>query len=473
MSRQKMIYAVVGVCLMAGAIGAGFWGYRQWQNLQATPTESPEPTALPPGVTVPVKLSQQARKNLGLVAKPLQPTTYWRVIDLPGVVADRPGISDRGVVAPIAGIVTQIHAFPGATIAPDAPLFTLRLVSESLHTSQLELYKATREIEISQRQRERLSELAQSGALAKSRIIEIDNQIDRLQATVDAYRQDLQARGLMKERIAAAAKGEFVTEMVVRAPGEKALRTTAVVLAANAEAEPPQLPFSFELQSLNVELGQQVDAGSVLCHLADHRTLLIEGHGFKDDMPLVQEAARNGWEVEVDLDAQPADKNTAPTTDRWPPFPKKLKINHLSNTVDEQTRTFAFFLPLENQWQDYTQDNVTRLLWRFRPGSRVRLRVAVEKLENVFVVPQQAVVREGPEAFVFRQNGDLFDRRPVHVLYEDRLNSVLANDGALSPGFYVAQSGAASLNRVMKAQAASGAPANVHVHPDGTVHGAH
>jgi hypothetical protein len=238
-----------------------------------------------------------------------------------------------------------------------------------------------------------------------------------------------------------------------------------MALAAEDEQVSKRLPFSFELQSLNVELGQQVDAGYVLCHLADHRTLLIEGHGFKDDMPLVQEAARNGWDVEVDLDA--------PASDQWPPFSRKLKIDHLSNTVDPQTRTFAFFLPLENQWHAYTQEGATRLLWRFRPGSRVRLRVAVEKLENVFVVPQPAVVREGPEAFVFRQNGDLFDRRPVHVVYEDRLHAVLANDGSVSPGFYIAQSGAASLNRVLKAQAASSAPANVHVHPDGTVHGAH
>ena len=32
---------------------------------------------------------------------------------------------------------------------------------------------------------------------------------------------------------------------------------------------------------------------------------------------------------------------------------------------------------------------------------------------------------------------------------------------------------AASLNRVLKAQSASGLPAGFHVHADGTVHGAH
>ena len=62
---------------------------------------------------------------------------------------------------------------------------------------------------------------------------------------------------------------------------------------------------------------------------------------------------------------------------------------------------------------------------------------------------------------------------PVHVLHEDRLNVVLANDNTIPSGAYIAQGSAASLNRVLKAQMASGQPANVHVHADGTVHAAH
>lgn len=464
---RSVLYFFGALLVIAALVAGGLWSYGEWRRRQAVPasgsTEAEHEHHDEPDAVVPVKLSPQARKNLGLQSKPLQPTTHWRFIELPGVVVDRPGISDRGVVAPITGTITAIHAFPGVTVAPEAPLFTLRLVSESLHASQLELFKATREIEISQRQLKRLTELVQSGALPKARIIEIENQIERTEATVDAYRQDLQARGLSPERIDAAAKGEFITEMIVRAPGEK-VRQLSAVRPVNHE-EPQELPFSFEVQSLNVELGQQVNAGEVLCHLADHRNLLIEGRGFEDDMPRVQEAARNGWELEIDLDE--------PASARWPPLAKKFRIDHLSNTVDPQTRTFSFFLPLENQWQAYEQDGTTRLLWRFRPGSRLRLRVAVEKFENVFVVPQGAVVREGPEAFVFRQNGDYFDRRPVHVLYEDRLSAVLANDGALSPGTYVAQSSAASIQRVLKAQASSGQPADMHVHADGSVHGAH
>ena len=90
----------------------------------------------------------------------------------------------------------------------------------------------------------------------------------------------------------------------------------------------------------------------------------------------------------------------------------------------------------------------------------------------MIVLPAGAVGREGPEAFVFRQNGDLFNRIPVHVLHEDRLRIVLEQDDDLTPGLYLAQNSAASLNRVLKAQAASGVRADVHVHADGSTHAA-
>jgi cobalt-zinc-cadmium efflux system membrane fusion protein len=384
---------------------------------------------------------------------------------VPGFVTDRPGISDRGVVAPITGVVTKIHAYPGDTVEPNAPLFSLRITSESLHASQLELFKATREIEIARKELERLGDVAQSGAIPRSRTIEIESQIQRVNVNVQAYRQDLLARGLPEERIEAVARGEFVTEIVVDAPSQQALRVAEIVLTAGEEQPPQQIPFSFELQRLNVELGQQVDAGEVLCYLADHRALLIEGHGFKNDMPLIQQAAKSGLPLEVEYE-QRAESG-------WPPSTRALTIHHVANTIDKESRTFSFYLPLDNQWQAYTRDGESRLLWQFRPGDRVRLHVSVEELKGVFVLPQAALVREGPEAFVFRQNGDLFDRKPVHVLHEDRTHVVLANDGSVREGAFIAQNAAASLNRVLKAQAASGLPADVHVHADGTVHGAH
>jgi cobalt-zinc-cadmium efflux system membrane fusion protein len=159
--------------------------------------------------------------------------------------------------------------------------------------------------------------------------------------------------------------------------------------------------------------------------------------------------------------------------EHWPDLKQAFHIRHLANTIDINSRTFDFYIPLTNQSRDYQQDGQTFIVWRFRPGQRVRLHVPVEELKDVIVLPSEAVVREGPEAYVFRQNGDLFNRISVQVLHEDRLNIVLANDGSITPGLYLAQNAAASLNRVLKAQAASGMRADVHVHADGTVHASH
>ncbi len=455
------------ICCAVALLAAIAW--RGWRELRSPSRAEAEPdaTSSPPSEVgaAPLRLSSQARANLKLESKPLKSTTYWRTVEFPAVIVDRPGVTDRGVVAPVTGVVTKIHAFPGDTIEPLAPLFTLRLLSDSLYDSQLELFKATKDAELAQRQLERISEAAQSGALPQSRLIDLENQIERYTATIQAYRQDLKARGLPTDQIEAAAQGEFVTEIVVRAPGDPEPDDAAVAASESTEASADRAPFAFEVQSLAVELGEHIDAGEVLCHLADHRDLLIEGRGFKDDMPLIQEAVKNGWEAEAEFQST--------SSGDWPPLPEKLPIDHVANAVDPATRTFAFYLPLANQWQTYTRDGNSRLLWRFRPGSQLRLRVPVEKFENVFVVPQAAIVWEGPEAFIFRQNGDFFDRRPVHVVVEDRLNAVIAADSGVRAGFYVAQNAAASLNRIMKSQASAGAPAGVHVHPDGTTHAAH
>jgi multidrug efflux pump subunit AcrA (membrane-fusion protein) len=109
------------------------------------------------------------------------------------------------------------------------------------------------------------------------------------------------------------------------------------------------------------------------------------------------------------------------------------------------------------------------MLWRFRPGQKVRILVRVEQIDNVFVLPADAITREGPEAFVFSQNVNTFERKSVRVLLQDRQHAVIANDGSLVPGTYVVQSAAAQLNRMLKA-GSSGVPKGFHIHADGSLH---
>ena len=199
--------------------------------------------------------------------------------------------------------------------------------------------------------------------------------------------------------------------------------------------------------------------------LSNHQQLYIEGHAFKKEASLLSMVAEKSLPIEAEF----TEDDGLP----WSAVHQKLAIRHLANTIDPDSRTLSFFIPLENQSRGYEKDGQYFSVWRFRPGQRVRLRVPVEELKDVLVLPSSAIVREGPEAFVFQQNGDLFNRLSVNVVHQDRLQVVLANDGSVTPGLYLAQNSAAALNRVLKAQAASGMRADIHVHADGTTHAAH
>jgi hypothetical protein len=62
-------------------------------------------------------------------------------------------------------------------------------------------------------------------------------------------------------------------------------------------------------------------------------------------------------------------------------------------------------------------------------------------------------VDEGAEAYVYRQNGDSFERVAVTVEYRDGRSAVIANDGALFPGDVVADRGAYQMHLAAKNQA--------------------
>ena len=449
--------------LFGGLIAAGYLTRDRWQPLLAKPTppaaahdDHDEPAT--PAADI-LELSVQARKNLGLVSRPATISTFRRTIDLPGQVVDRPGLSDRGVTSPAAGIVTIIHAFPGDIVRPGDRLFTLRLLGETVQNAQAELFQVTREIELETEKQNRLKQIGE-GVIAPVRLIEIEQQLRRLQATSQGHRQELLTHGLTQAEITGVAKGQFVTTIDVTAPTSRA----AQAVASNDSNSAAGL-MTYEVQELRIDLGSQVQAGQLLGMLADHRQLFIAGHAFKRETTLLEGTAQAGWPIEVEF---AEDEPTA-----WPPLSQRFEIHHFSNSIDPETRTLDFFIPLTNQSRRYTRADETFVVWRFRPGQRVRLSVPVEELEGVIVLPAAAVVREGPEAYVFRQNGDLFNRLPVHVLRQNRRQVAIAKDGSVAPGWYLAQSAAATLNRVLKAQSASGMPVGVHVHADGTVHGAH
>jgi biotin carboxyl carrier protein len=441
-----------------GGVAAGVWLTRATWLPWVASLGKPAPAASAPeaGHDHPhgdrVKLTPQARQNLKLVVGPANLTpSYWKTIEIPGVIVERPGESDRGVTAPVTGVVSRIFAFPGDTLRAGDALFDLRITSELVQNTQAELFKTTRDVQLQEKTLKRLE--AATGSVPEASIIEARNQLNRLEVRIQSSRQILQSCGLTPAQIDAAAEGKFVREVTVAAPppvGNGRLIST--------QSSAPDGGTAYEVQELKVQLGEQVQAGQVLGLLANHRLLYVEGRGFKGEAPLLARSAENRWPVEAEFAEDDARV--------WPERKQPLTIHHLANAMDRASRTFGFFVPLANQSRAFEQDGKTYLVWRFRPGQRVRLHVRVEEIRGdpvpgpseeftgVIVLPAPAVVREGPEAYVFRANGDAFDRKPVSVLYEDRRDVVLANDGSVAPGLFVARNAAAALNRVLQAQKA-------------------
>ena len=466
-NNNNLFQIIVWLVVFSG-LAVGAWMTRsQWQPMLAGGvTESHDDhdhdhdhSPAPPAEELKtLELNKQARANLNLKSAPVKLQTYWRQIQIPGVVVDRPGITDHGVTSPLEGVVSRVHAHEGDVVRPGDKLFTLRLVSESLQQAQSGLYKAARETEIMRKEKDRIADLIQSGIVPGKRMIGLEQDVRRQAALIDAHQQELIARGLNDAQIDQIKQGTFLTSIDIFAPAVNHLNDN--------EDHSNDTDSFFEVQELTVHLGHQVEAGKPLAILANHKSLYIKGHAFKKEASKLARAAEKNWDVDVEFsEDNPED---------WDSVEQHFQIRHLSNMTDAASRTFDFFISLSNQSIVYEKENQPFVVWRFRPGQRVRIAVPVDEMHDVIVVPAEAVYQTGPEAFVFQQNGDLFNRIEVKILHQDRTNIVIANDGSLSPGFYLAQNAAASLNRILKAQSTSGGPPpGFHVHADGTMHGAH
>jgi multidrug efflux pump subunit AcrA (membrane-fusion protein) len=445
MRLRPVLVPVVALAAVGGVAYAGYATRSSWlPHVFPEKTEKPGEQSPEAKESSRVKLSVQAQANLGLDADTLVPAEYWRKLLIPGTVVDRPGESDRGVTAKAAGIVTEVHARPGDTVRAGDALFTIQLASEFVQSAQTELAKAAREREFAVARRDRIAELVRAGTKPGQELTDEENQVRRLTNQVQAYRRQLQVFGLTAAQLDRAERGDVVTEVAITAPAEH----------SHGPGAQPASSALYELQELKIHLGEAVTAGQTLCLLANHQRLFVEGKAFKSEAKALSRLAEKKVPIEVQFaDEAPGD---------WPQVPP-LVIQYLSNQVDPTNRTFSFYLPLENQADTFDRDGKKHFVWRFRPGQRVRIKVPVERLVTLapdgktellpFVLPGGAVVREGAEAFVFVQSGDVFIRKPVRVLFEDRAEVVIANDGSITEADFVVKNQAAALNRALKGAA--------------------
>lgn len=382
-----------------------------------------------------IELSPQALKNIAYEPLNVALGTYERTISLPGMVVERPGKSQLRVSAPLTGIVARSYVMQGEAVDPGSPLFDIRLTHEELVSAQGVYLESAEALDVVNAEIERLQSITE-GVIAGRRILEQKYERQKIKARMRAQRQGLLLHGLSEEQVdQIVASRELLKSLTVHAPPHDCP-------TCHAEDHP------FHVQSLEVQVGQQVTAGDPLCVLADHCELYIEGTAFEEDMMHLREALAADAPIAAEILVATQRQHAV----------DGLKILYLADQVDRESRALHFYVRLLNEIVLDRREREHRFVqWRYKPGQRVEIRLPVERWEKRIVVPADAVVSEGAESYVYRQSGDHFHQIPVHVEYRDKQSAVLANDGAVAPGEVIAGHGGYQIHLALKNQS-GGAP---------------
>ena len=386
-----------------------------------------------------VKLSEAARKNIGLRLTKVELKPFERTMTVPGIIVERPGWSVLEVTAPITGVVTRIYPIQGEAVPPDQPLFDVRVTHEDLLQAQTEFLRTVEELDVIRREVRRLEKVTADGLVAGKTLLERQYEQQKQEALLRTQRQVLLLHGLSEQQIGEiAATRKLLQGLTIRVPP----RECCFPSPAAAEC-------SLQVQELRVVQGKHVAAGETLCTLVDYHELYIEGMAFEQDVGAVNHAAAAGRKVSALLGSKSGgDEQTV----------RGLGILYLDDKVDRDSRAFHFFVTLPNRVlrEDKMADGRRFVYWQFKPGQRTQVRVPVERWTDCIVLPVEAVAQDGAESYVFEANDGHFDRRAVHVEYRDQDSVVIANDGALRLGATVAATSAHQMQLALKNKAGGG-----------------
>lgn len=383
-----------------------------------------------------VRLTAAAQGNVGVRLAKVELGPFERTISVPAMVVERPGRSHVQVAAPLTGVVSRIYPLQGEAVEAGQPLFDLRLTHEEVVEAQAALLQTVEELDVLQREIDRLKKIVASGAVAGKTLLEREYERQKLEATLRSQRQRLLLHGLTQSQIdGIVTDRSLLGKVTVFVPLRKD--------SAPGSAEAPLL----QVEKLKVDPGQHVQVGEPLCILADYSDLFIEGKAFEQDVPALENAANQKWRVSAVVAGADGRRQTVPN----------LEIFSLANTVAPESRAFVFHVRLPNTLvrDSRTPDGHRFCSWRFKLGQRLELLVPVERWTERIVLPCDAVVRDGAESYVFEKNDGHFDRRAVRVEHRDQYSVVLANDGAVAPGKTVVVAGAYQIHLALKNKSAA------------------
>ena len=184
------------------------------------------------------------------------------------------------------------------------------------------------------------------------------------------------------------------------------------------DLQAPAGPSQWTVQSLAVRPGERVAAGDELLTLVDPSSLYLKIKPAGRELTALQRVIKSGLPVA----ARPLVKNAGLSY-------RDLKISHLqSEGVDMHP---VAYVSISNSVLAASEDHVS---WAVQPGTRYVVELPVQRLDNVWVLPSEAVAEDGADRVVFVENGDTFTATKVIVLFQDDQVAVLSPASGLFPG---------------------------------------
>ncbi|MCA9040526.1 MAG: efflux RND transporter periplasmic adaptor subunit [Planctomycetaceae bacterium] len=421
-------------------------------------------------------LSREARANIGLKIGVIELQEYTKTVSLPGIVTEIPGRSRMQISAPLTGIVTGIEIIAGETVKSGDVVFRLRLTHEDLVTAQTEFLRTLGQLDVEQKEVARLKVISESGALAGKVLLEKLYEVEKLDAILHAFREALLLHGLSREQIMQIEQHRsLLREVKLTVPFlhqddsihneiESYQRDRTIQRVSHSQPndrstseEDDHLREAwFSVKEVNVHKGESVQAGTTLGVLTNYQKLYLEGHAYEQDIPKLSQI------VEANRDISLVFQNSTQDPERL----SGMKVKYLSNEVNPETRTYHFYVELNNKLirpEDSIQQ--TRFLnWKYKPGQRAYVELPVDHWEDKIILPREAVVDEAASAFIFlKEEADQYRRVEVRVLHRDRENAVIQPTKELE-GKIVALRGARQMFMALERAAGGGGGHDHHGH---------
>jgi cobalt-zinc-cadmium efflux system membrane fusion protein len=332
---------------------------------------------------IPMTAAQQ--RSLGIAVAPVGMASGLSSHRMPGEIVVPVG-QERVVSASQPGLVDAVLVAPGQSVKKGQAL--AHVSSPDLVELQRDYLQAATQARLARNKADRDAELFKEGIIAERRYLETKASHEELSAVLSQRRQALRMAGMGDSAIARLeSRQEFSSGLTISAP------------------------ISGEVLESMVTAGQRIDAMTPLFRVGHLSPLWLEIHAPVEAFASVKKGM----------------------TVRIPRYEAEGRIIAVIRNINKNDQTM------------HIRAEIQRNAERLSPGQFVEAELLSSGQADgkLFTVPRNAVVRNGPDSYVFVQDAKGFLPRKVTVLSEQADKTVIA--GAIAASDKVAVSGTVAI----------------------------